>query len=159
MRLGPTCRGRTAVRDRTRALALLAIGCALSALDTACGSNSEATTQGEDDGGVSMASPGIVLSRRSNALALQNHSTQCSFCTCHPLVPASTKCVAALLDSFPPAKRMVVCEIAAAEQMEACLSLAQTCADAQECEATEQAETAKCPTVDPLQLPPPPSGC
>jgi hypothetical protein len=140
-------------------VALLALCCALGALDTACGSNSGAATQGEGDGGVSLASPGIVLSQRANALALQNHSTQCSFCTCRPLVPASTKCEAALLDNFPPAKRMVVCEIAAAEQMEACLTLAQTCADAQACEATEQAETAKCPTVDPLQLPPLPSGC
>jgi hypothetical protein len=147
-----------AVRDHTRAAGLSAIlCCALAALDTACGSESRATNQ--DDGGMGVDSPGIALSQRANALAVENHSMQCAFCTCHPFVPGSTKCEAALLDSYPPAKRMVVCEIAAAEQMEACLSLAQNCADAQRCEATEQSQTAKCPTVDPLQLPLPPSGC
>lgn len=133
------------------------LACALGVLAIACGSDSGTSNQG--DGALGTESPGIALSQRANALAVENHSTQCSFCACHPFIPASTKCEAAVLDSFPPAKRMVVCEIAAAEQMEACLSLAQTCSDAQKCEAAEQVETAKCPTVDPLELPPPPSGC
>lgn len=157
MRLETTRRRRTAVRNRTRAVLGAISWCAIVALDTACGSNGGATQHG--DGGVTIDSPGIVLSRRANALAVENHDTQCSFCACHPFIPASTQCEAAMLDSFPPAKRMVVCEIAAAEQMEACLSLAQTCENAQACEATEQSQTAKCPTVDPLQLPPAPSGC
>jgi hypothetical protein len=157
MRLEPIDRERATSRDRERASAILAVGCALAALTTACGSGSGATSQG--DGSLGPGSSGIALSQRANALAVENHSTQCSFCACRPFVPASTKCEAAVLDAFPPAKRMIVCEIAAAEQMEACLSLAQSCDDAQKCQATEQSETAKCPTVDPLELPPPPSGC
>ena len=158
MRLEPARRRRTAVHDRPRASGLFAIFCcALAALDTACGSDGGTTSQGGD--AVGPDSPGIVISQRANALAVQNHSTECSFCACRPLIPASSKCEAALLDGFPPAKRMVVCEISAAEHMEACLSLSQNCDDAQKCQATEQSETAKCPTVDPLEIPPLPSGC
>lgn len=156
MRLGLRYRDRARLGVRLRSSAIFVIGCAF-VFDTACGSDRGTTSQA--DGAVGANSPGIMLAQRANALAVANHSTQCSFCTCHPFVPASTKCEAALLDNFEPAKRMVVCEIAAAEQMEACLSLAQSCTDAQKCEATEQSQTAKCPTVDPLELPPPPSGC
>lgn len=156
MRLELRRRDRAGLGVHLRSSAIFVIGCALL-LDTACGSDSAATAQG--DAAVGPDSPGIMLAQRANALAVANHSTQCSFCTCHSFVPASTKCEAALLDTFEPAKRMVVCEIAAAEQMEACLSLAQSCTDAKQCEATEQTQTAKCPTVDPLELPPQPSGC
>ncbi len=101
-----------------------------------------------------MSDPGISIAERANSLSLQNHATQCSLCTCNALLPASNSCEGALLDSFPPAKQMVICEIAAAEHMEACLSLAATCEDARQCQAVQQTETAKCPTFDPLSVPP-----
>jgi hypothetical protein len=158
MRLESTRRGRTAVHARARTSGLVAISCcALTTLAVACGSGSG--TVGQGDGAVGPNTAGIMLAQRANALAVDNHTTECSFCACRPFYPASTTCEAALLDSFPPAKRMVVCEIAAAEHMEACLSLAQSCNDAQKCEAAQQGETAKCPTVDPVDLPLPPSGC
>jgi len=159
MGLEPTRREHPAVHARAHVPSWCGAMCALAAMfGSACGSERGATSQ--TDGGVlGPASSGMALSERANALALANHDTQCAFCACKPLLPPSNACEAAVLDSFPPAKRMVVCEIAAAEQMEACLSLAQSCTDAEKCQATEQAETAKCPTVDPLELPPPPSGC
>jgi hypothetical protein len=155
MRRGSTDRGRPAVHELVREMALVAIGCGLLVLAIGCGSNAGES----DDGSLQPAESGMALSERENALQMGNHSMQCSFCSCHPLVPPSLRCEAALLDSFPPAKQMVICEIAAGEHMEACLSLAQSCDDAQKCEAAQEDETAKCPKFDPLALPLPPSGC
>lgn len=153
MRRGSTDRGRPAVRELMRASALVAIGCGVVVLAIGCGSD------GDGDDSLQPAESGMALSERENALQMGNHSMQCSFCSCHPLVPPSLRCEAALLDSFPPAKQMVICEIAAAQHMEACLSAAHSCDDAQKCEAAQEDETAKCPKFDPLQLPLPPSGC
>jgi len=151
---------RSSVGDRRRLPALIFRRAALVAcLATACGGNGSVTRNDGDGGALGPTASGIALAHRVNTLSVRNHDTQCSFCACRAYVPASDSCEAALLDSFPPAKRMVVCEIAAAEIMEACLSLAQSCDDAQKCEAAQQRATASCPTFDPGQLPDIPSGC